>query len=75
MLVKTDVLQHLQLYLQRVEKGETIVILEAGRPIAEIRPPGNLRQRPFGLCAGEFGVPNDFDAPLPEHLLQEFETG
>ena len=22
--------------------------------------------RPFGLCAGEFRVPDDFDAPLPE---------
>ena len=21
--------------------------------------------RPFGLCAGEFVVPDDFDAPLP----------
>jgi hypothetical protein len=22
--------------------------------------------RPIGLCAGEFVVPDDFDAPLPE---------
>ena len=29
--------------------------------------------RPFGLCAGEFTVPNDFDAPLPEDLLTAFE--
>jgi hypothetical protein len=29
--------------------------------------------RPFGLCAGEFTVPNDFDAPLPEDLLSAFE--
>ncbi|MEG3438335.1 hypothetical protein V0288_14490 [Pannus brasiliensis CCIBt3594] len=29
--------------------------------------------RPFGLCAGEFTVPDDFDEPLPEEILQEFE--
>jgi len=25
------------------------------------------------LCAGEFTVPDDFDAPLPEDLLNAFE--
>jgi hypothetical protein len=25
------------------------------------------------LCAGEFTVPDDFDAPLPEYLLSAFE--
>ena len=29
--------------------------------------------RPFGLCAGEFEVPEDFDAPLPEEILNAFE--
>ena len=29
--------------------------------------------RPFGLCEGEFCVPDDFDAPLPEYILNEFE--
>lgn len=29
--------------------------------------------RPFGLCAGEFIVPDDFDAPLPEEILSAFE--
>ena len=30
-------------------------------------------QRPFGLCAGAFTVPDDFDAPLPEETLRGFE--
>ena len=34
---------------------------------------GDNRLRPFGLCAGEFTVPDDFDDPLPEHLIEEFE--
>ncbi|HEY53604.1 MAG TPA: type II toxin-antitoxin system Phd/YefM family antitoxin [Caldilineae bacterium] len=29
--------------------------------------------RPFGLCAGEFAVPDDFDEPLPEDILSSFE--
>lgn len=30
-------------------------------------------QRPFGLAAGDFRVPDDFDAPLPEDVLLAFE--
>ena len=29
--------------------------------------------RPFGLCLGEFLVPDDFDAPLPDEVLALFE--
>jgi hypothetical protein len=29
--------------------------------------------RPFGLCAGQFTVPADFDRPLPEGILKAFE--
>lgn len=52
---------------------------EAGRFLAavaaELRPiagplPG---ARPFALAAGAFVVPDDFDAPLPEDVLREFE--
>ncbi|MBV7331366.1 type II toxin-antitoxin system Phd/YefM family antitoxin [Chloroflexi bacterium TSY] len=30
--------------------------------------------RPFGLCAGEFVVPDDFDEPLPNNILDLFES-
>lgn len=62
-------------YLGQVEKGETVIILRAGKPIAEFKPLGKGKEnlRPFGLCAGEFVVPDSFDAPLPENLLNEFE--
>jgi len=29
--------------------------------------------RPFGLAKGQFTVPDDFNAPLPENVLQTFE--
>ncbi len=62
-------------YLQRVEAGETLVILRAGKPVAELKPTlsDNVDSRPFALCAGEFVVPNDFDEPLPENIINEFE--
>lgn len=69
-----EIKQNLLTYLRRVEAGETFVILRAGKPMAEIKPITSSKPlRPFGLCAGEFTVPDDFDAPLPENIIQEFE--
>lgn len=63
-------------FARRIEAGETMTVVEGSRPLAEIKPIANLRgtQRPFGLAAGEFTVPADFDAPLPEEILREFEA-
>jgi len=61
--------------LQRVEAGETLLIVRAGKPVAEVKPVGAsvATLRPFGLCKGEFTVPDDFDAPLREDTLKTFE--
>ena len=46
------------------------MIVRLDEAIAEIRPISPSQQlRPYGLCAGEFVVPDDFDAPLPEDIL------
>jgi antitoxin (DNA-binding transcriptional repressor) of toxin-antitoxin stability system len=61
-------------YLYQVEAGETLIIVRSDTPIAELRPIASNKQlRPFGLCKGEFTVPDDFDAPLPEDLLKALE--
>ncbi|WP_159460564.1 type II toxin-antitoxin system Phd/YefM family antitoxin [Calothrix rhizosoleniae] len=62
-------------YIRLAETGVTLVIIQANRPIAELKPisTSNKELRPFGLCAGEFIVPDDFDAPLPEDILSAFE--
>jgi len=64
-----------QTYLNLVEAGQTLVILKTGKPVAEVKPlvSGLTTPRPFGLCAGEFTVPDDFDAPLSEAIIKEFE--
>lgn len=43
--------------VHRVLEGETLVVTEHDRPIA----------------AGTFVVPDDFDDPLPEEILRDFE--
>lgn len=65
--------------LRRVQAGETLVITQANKPLAEIKPVSatadqTIKQlRPFALCEGEFVVPDDFNAPLPEEILSQFE--
>src|SRR5687767_6622200 len=59
-------------FLARVEAGEHFVVVRGGRPVAELRPvaPASPGPRPFGLAAGAFTVPDDFDAPLPDDVLR-----
>lgn len=38
--------------------------------IARYRQEGRLR--PVGLCAGEFVVPDDFNKPLPDDIIDVF---
>jgi antitoxin (DNA-binding transcriptional repressor) of toxin-antitoxin stability system len=70
-----EIRKHLSAYLQRVETGETLIITRDDQAVAEIKPIAQAATalRPYGLCAGEFKVPQDFDAPLSEDLLAEFE--
>lgn len=66
---------HLSELLEEVEGGETLTICRRNRPIAEIRPlPKPSRKlRPFGLYKGKFRVPDDFNDPLPDEVLDLFE--
>ena len=62
--------------LHRVQAGETLVIVQVDKPVATIKPIEKnytKEPRPFGLCAGEFRVPDDFDDPLPEEIIEQFE--
>jgi antitoxin (DNA-binding transcriptional repressor) of toxin-antitoxin stability system len=62
-------------YLRRVEGGEAFLLVRDDHPVAELKPVAAPAQekRPFGLCAGEFTVPADFDSALPEEVLRGFE--
>lgn len=66
---------HLSEYLDRVSKGETVIICKRNVPVAELRPVEARRvaPRPIGMARGEFEVPASFDEPLPDSLLDAFE--
>jgi antitoxin (DNA-binding transcriptional repressor) of toxin-antitoxin stability system len=70
-----DIQRDLFAFLRRVEAGESFLVVSGEHPLAEVRPVATrARQpRPFGLCAGQFTVPPDFDRPLPEEIVKEFE--
>ena len=60
-------------YLERVARGETIVVAKRNEPIAELRP---FARRPVGRVLGkpvkDFHVPPTFFDPLPEDVVVAF---
>lgn len=65
---------HLSRLLRRVELGEEITIRNGGRAVARLVPVEPRSRREFGLDRGRFEVPDDFDAPLPDEVLDAFEA-
>jgi len=67
---------HLSRLVDEAAAGEEIVIAKEGKPIAKLvaldQPPA---RRVLGLLKGQLRVSDDFDAPLPEEMLREFEGG
>lgn len=65
---------HLSRYLERLARGETILLCKRNIPIAEIRPLPRQRntKRPIGLAKGKFKVPRRFFEPLPPDLVDAF---
>jgi prevent-host-death family protein len=59
--------------VQRAARGEEIVIARNGRPQARLVPLAPAVPRVPGRGSGEWHVAGDFNEPLPEELLAEFE--
>lgn len=59
--------------LRLVAAGEEITITRGGRPVARLMPPAAIARRTLGQDQGLFVVPDDFDAPLPDDVPDEFE--
>ena len=54
--------------------GEEIIIAKSGKPVARLVPLAERRgRRKLGALAGKLRVPEDFDAPLPDEVLDAFE--
>ena len=60
--------------LARVREGEEVIIARRGKPIARLVP---IKEHPLqrvpGSAKGEVIISPDFDAPLPDSILETFE--
>lgn len=62
--------------IQMVEQGEEVVIARAGKPVVKLtRLEPAKRTIRYGLLKGKIHIADDFDAPLPDEILAEFEDG
>jgi prevent-host-death family protein len=65
---------HLSRLLKEVASGAEVIITKAGKPMARISriEEGRPKIR-FGVLKGKVKIAEDFDAPLSDELLSEFE--
>ncbi len=67
---------HFSRLVDQAAAGEEIIIAKAGKPVAKLTPLTPKDQQPkrrLGILAGKAAIPPDFDAPLPDALLDAFE--
>ncbi len=57
--------------IERVERGEDVIIARAGRPVARLTQlkPKKKRKIRFGALKGKIWIAEDFDDHLPEDFL------
>jgi len=54
--------------------GEEVIIAKAGKPVAKLVALERKKERrQLGTLAGQFRVPDDFDDPLPDEILDAFD--
>lgn len=62
--------------VERAAAGEEIIIAKAGKPRAKLVPlPAASKERTPGGWEGQVWIADDFDEPLPDELLDSFESG
>lgn len=65
---------HLSRLAEQVAGGEEIIVVKAGRPIMKLVPVAKSpKQRKLGMLKGKMRIAENFDAPLPDELLNAFE--
>lgn len=69
-----DAKTHFSRLIDSVMKGEEIIIAKAGKPAARLCPITTLKhKRKPGALKGKIKMSSDFNAPLPDDLLDQFE--
>jgi prevent-host-death family protein len=71
-----DAKTQLSRLLREVAAGEDVVIAKDGTPLARLVPfEADEGERELGFAKGRIVISEDFDAPLPDELLEEFGAG
>ena len=66
---------HFSQLVDEAAAGAQIIIAKAGKPVAKLVPltaPHDRPKRRLGVLAAVAVVPPDFDAPLPDHVIDTF---
>jgi prevent-host-death family protein len=67
---------HLSRLVDEAAQGREIIIARAGKPVARLVPLSEgPRKKTFGLLKGRVRIPADFNAPLPDTVLDLFDGG
>jgi prevent-host-death family protein len=65
---------HLSRIVDEVAAGAEVIIAKAGKPMARLSPiHASAKQKKLGQLKGKIKVPDDFNAPLDEGVLERFE--
>ena len=64
---------HFSKLIDAVIHGNEIMIAMAGKPVAKLGPITKKPPRRFGVLKGKIKIAEDFDSPLPDDFLVEFE--
>lgn len=60
--------------VDKAASGEDVVVSRNGKPLVRItRLEPSKRRIRFGVLAGKVNISADFDAPLPDEVLADFE--
>jgi prevent-host-death family protein len=66
---------HLSRIIDEVAAGGEVIIAKAGKHMARLSPiVPVVRKKKLGLLKGKLKVPDDFNAPLDEEVLRQFES-
>jgi prevent-host-death family protein len=65
---------HLSKLLDQAMAGEEVVIMRSGKPLVRLMPVETApAPRVLGTAKGDFVMPADFNEPLPDDVLAQFE--
>ena len=59
--------------IEAVAQGEQVIIARSGKPVASLVAISATPNRKAGALKGKINIVEDFDAALPEDILDAFE--